>query len=180
MKIEKASGLKRALFVDRDNTLTYDTGYTFRLDDFAWKPGAIEGLKAFSEAEFLLFIITNQSGIGRGFFTEKDMHFFHERLCIEAANAGAPISDIAFCPHHPKAVIPELQGPCACRKPEPGMILQLAEKWQIDCSQSVVIGDKQSDLAAGHRAGCHSYLLEDEARLDKLAARLLLIHGTAT
>ena len=180
MKVEKASGLKRALFVDRDNTLTYDTGYTFRVEDFAWKPGAIKGLKAFAEAGFLLFIITNQGGIGRGFFTEDDMHFFHDRLCIEAANAGAPISDIAFCPHHPKAIIPNLQGPCACRKPKPGMILRLAKKWHVDRSQSVVIGDKQSDLAAGHRAGCHSYLLEDEARLDKLAARLLLIHGTAT
>ncbi len=180
MKAQQASSLKRALFVDRDNTLTYDTGYTFRLDDFAWKPGAIEGLKAFAKAEFLLFIITNQGGIGRGFFTEDDMHFYHDRLCIEAANAGAPISDIAFCPHHPKAVIPELQGPCTCRKPEPGMILQLAEKWHIDCSKSLVIGDKQSDLVAGHRAGCNSYLLEDDTRLDELAARLLPFHRTAT
>ena len=171
------SSLKAAVFLDRDNTLTHDMGYTYKLQDFAWKAGALEGLRCFADAGLLLFIITNQGGIGRGLFREADMHAFNDKLCSDAAQAGAPITDIAFCPHHPKAITAALRGPCDCRKPAAGMIFRLAKKWHIDCARSLVIGDRPSDVEAGNRAGCHSYLIDDEQRLDEVARRLLKMLG---
>jgi len=165
-----------AVFLDRDNTLTHDEGYTYKLQDFSWKAGALEGLKCFADAGLLLFIITNQGGIGRELFSEADMHAFNNKLCSDAAQAGAAITDIAFCPHHPKAITAALRGPCDCRKPAAGMIFQLAKKWHIDCTRSLVIGDRPSDVEAGNKAGCHSYLIDDSQRLDEFANQLLKIH----
>ena len=99
---------------------------------------------------------------------------------IGAAQAGAAITDIAFCPHHPKAITAALRGPCDCRKPAAGMIFKLAKKWHIDCARSLVIGDRPSDVEAGNKAGCHSYLIDDSQRLDEFANQLLKIHRPAS
>ena len=105
--------------------------------------------------------------IGRQNFTEAQMHEFHDKLLQETRRLGAEIKDIAFCPHHPLAVSEKLRTPCSCRKPKPGMIFGLAEKWQIDLRQSLVIGDKPSDIEAGQAAGCSSFLVgPDQSLLD--------------
>lgn len=166
---------KPAIFLDRDGTLVRDRGYTYRIEDFAWVTGAPEAIRKFHEAGFAIFVVTNQGGIGLGMFTEQDMHRFHSHLCIEAEKNGARITDIAFCMHHPNAIIPGHQTPCACRKPKPGMILGLASKWQIDLEQSILIGDKQSDVDAGVAAGCHTYRFDGDD-LDALARKVLSIH----
>ena len=156
-----------AVFLDRDDTILVDTGYMHELNDFAWRKGAEESLRLFYRLGLPIFVVTNQGGIGRGLFTEAQMHLFHEKLRAEARILGAEIKDIAFCPHHPLAVNEELRTPCRCRKPEPGMILALAEKWQIDLPRSFVIGDKQSDIGAGRAAGCASFLVgPDQSLLD--------------
>ena len=156
-----------AIFLDRDDTILMDTGYMHKLDDFAWRKGAEDSLRLFHQLGLPIFVITNQGGIGRGFFTETQMHAFHEKLFAEARILGAEIKDIALCPHHPLAVSEELRTPCKCRKPEPGMLLALAEKWQIDLPRSVVIGDKPSDIGAGQAVGCASFLVgPDQSLLD--------------
>ncbi len=164
-----------AIFLDRDNTLTVDKGYSFKIDEFKWVKGAPAALKAFFEAGLLVFVITNQGGIGRGFFTIDDMHKFHHHLMIMALEAGGSIQDIAYCPHHPKAVVNTLKTPCRCRKPEPGLFFDLSEKWKLDLRQSIMIGDKMSDMEAGKNAGCHTYLFEGDD-LGILAKQIIKTH----
>ena len=151
-----------AIFLDRDNTLTIDEGYNSEIEKFQWVTGAPLALKAFHDAGIPVFIVTNQGGIGRGLFTIKDMEMFHHHLQRMAQSIGGEIKDIAFCPHHPLAVTQQLKTPCRCRKPEPGLLFDLAEKWQLDLSRSVMVGDRISDVEAGQRAGCQSYLFNTE------------------
>ena len=160
---------KPAIFLDRDNTLIQDNGYIFEVEKFAWINGAAAALKRFHEANIPVFIVTNQGGIGRGIFSEDQMHHFNSHMIAAARNAGGFITDIAFCPHHPDAVTAELAQPCKCRKPEPGMLESLAQKWQIDLSASVMIGDRLSDIEAGQRAGCHALHLTADTNLPVLA-----------
>ena len=103
------------------------------------------------------------------------MHQFNDNLIDNANAAGGDIIDIAFCPHHPLALDPAMATLCRRRKPEPGLIIQLAEKWQIDLANSVMIGDRDSDVEAGQRAGMHSYLF-DKTDLDHLAKQVLASH----
>ena len=103
------------------------------------------------------------------------MQKFHQHLRKMVQSVGGLIQDIAFCPHHPLAVTEELKTPCRCRKPEPGLFFDLADKWQLDLRQSVMIGDRCSDVEAGQRAGCHSYLF-DGRDLNKLAQQIIFTH----
>ena len=167
--------LKPAIFLDRDNTLTIDRGYAFEIEKFQWVSGAPPALNAFQKAGIPVFVVTNQGGIGRGLFTLDDMHLFHRHLQRMAQSVGGEIRDIAFCPHHPLAVIDALKTPCRCRKPEPGLFFDLAQKWQLDLRQSVMIGDRCSDVEAGQRAGCHSYLF-DGGDLHQLAQQIIARH----
>jgi len=169
---------KAAIFLDRDETLNQDRGYIYDPAEFAWMPGAAAALRRFHTAGLPVFVVTNQGGIGRGMFTEAAMHQFNNHLIDNARAAGGDITDIAFCPHHPLAPDPAMATPCRCRKPEPGLIIQLAEKWQIDLANSVMIGDRDSDVEAGQRAGMHSYLF-DKTDLDNLAKQVLASHFPA-
>ncbi len=164
-----------AIFLDRDDTLNIDVRYTYRVSDFRWVQGAPDALRLFSEAGLDIFIVTNQGGIGRGLFTESDMHRFNNHLIAEAAILGGHIKDVAFCPHHPKAVTKALLTPCNCRKPGHKMISSLAEKWSLDLASSVMIGDRESDVAAGKAAGCHAYLF-DGTDLHELAKHVVAKH----
>lgn len=156
---------RAALFLDRDNTLVADNGYLHQISDFRWLDGAPDALRFARMLDIPVFIVTNQGGIGRGIFTTDEMHQFNAYLMTQAADAGAEIADIAYCPHHPQAIFPHLKTPCSCRKPEPGMLLSLAEKWQINLSSSVMIGDRQSDIEAGEAAGCITRLYHPEENL---------------
>lgn len=164
-----------AVFFDRDNTLTVDHGYTWKTEDFAWIPGAPQALALFHHHAIPCFIVTNQGGIGRGLFTETQMHSFNTLLCSEAKKAGGLIRDVAFCPHHPEAQSDTLRTPCTSRKPAPGMLLSLAAKWHLDLSASVMIGDRMSDVEAGKAAGCHAYLFDGDD-LEPLAKEVIARH----
>ena len=166
-----------AIFLDRDDTLNIDVQYTHKISDFCWVRGAPEALQLFSEAGLDVFIVTNQGGIGRGIFTESDMHRFNDHLIAEAAAKGGQIKDVAFCPHHPMAVTRNLLTPCPYRKPGHQMITDLAEKWSLNLAASVMIGDRESDVAAGKAAGCHTYLF-DGSNLHELARHVLGQHFT--
>ncbi len=166
---------KPAIFLDRDNTLIHDGGYVFEIDKFSWINGAAAALKRFHEANIQVFIVTNQGGIGRGIFSEDQMHHFNNHMISAAYRAGGCITDIAFCPHHPLSPNPEMAIKCCCRKPEPGLLFSLAQKWKIDLSASVMIGDRDSDVEAGQRAGTHSYLFNQNC-LDDLAKQVISTH----
>ena len=170
-----SSDRRGAVFLDRDNTLNVDDGHTWRIEDFAWVSGAPEALAIWHRAGIACFVVTNQGGIGKGLYSTAQMQAFNSHLCAEAARAGGLITDIAFCPHHPDAVSAALRAPSNRRKPEPGMILELAERWNIDLSASVMIGDRDSDVAAGRAAGCHAYLF-DGSDLAQLAHQVVARH----
>ena len=166
---------KPAIFFDRDNTLIQDNGYVFEIEKFAWIDGASAALKRFYDANIPVFIVTNQGGIGRGIFSEDQMQQFNNHLIVAARKAGGLITDIAFCPHHPLSLNPSMAAACRCRKPEPGLFFDLANKWQIDLSASVMIGDRDSDVEAGERAGMCAYLFTQN-NLDDLAKQVISIH----
>ena len=165
----------RAIFFDRDNTLTRDEGYCHRVDDFAWLDGVTKALRLLKDRQIPVFIVTNQGGIGRGIFTETQMHDFHHHLNTQATQEGGHITDIAFCPHHPLAE-DEAMRACQCRKPEIGMFLQLQKKWNITLSQSVMIGDRDSDVIAGKAAGMTAYLSDPTKPLDELIKMVIDKH----
>ena len=172
-----SAGKIPAVFLDRDSTLNVDHGYTHKVEDFAWMPGAPAALALFHRHGIACFIVTNQGGIGKGLYTEADMAAFNDHLCHEAEQAGGRITDIAFCASHPDATDTELRAPSPRRKPAPGMILELAEKWNIDLASSVMIGDRDSDVVAGQAAGCHAYLF-DGTDLAGLAREVVERHFT--
>jgi D-glycero-D-manno-heptose 1,7-bisphosphate phosphatase len=150
-----------ALFLDRDGVLNEDRGYVSRWEDFAWVPGAREAVAAFNRAGWLVIVVTNQSGVGRGYYTEADMHALHARMGEELARAGGHIDAFYFAPHHPEAPVESYRHPDPPdRKPNPGMILRALSEWSIDRACSVLVGDKTSDMEAATRAGIRGLLFQ--------------------
>jgi D-glycero-D-manno-heptose 1,7-bisphosphate phosphatase len=147
----------KAAFLDRDGVINEDFGYVGKIENFKFKEGIFELLKLLQELGYALFIVTNQSGIARSYYSEEDFYKLTEWMKNELKKRGIEIKDVEFCPHHP-----DFTGECECRKPKPGMILNLAEKYKIDLKNSIMIGDKKSDMEAAKRAGiCKTYLVED-------------------
>lgn len=162
-----------AVFFDRDGVLNVDHGYTYRQQDFEWMPGAIETIRYFNELEYLVFVITNQSGIARGFYTEQDVHDLHAFMNIELAKNGSHIDEFYYCPHHPQGKIIKYSFSCDCRKPEPGMLRQVLKKWDIDIQRSLMIGDRISDIQAAEAVGIKGYLLDDANLYEFVLARII-------
>lgn len=144
--------MNKAVFFDRDNTLIIDKNYMHKVEDLKFFPDTFSALKIIQDKDFKLFIVTNQSGIGRGFFTEKDMHIFHQELLSQFSQNHINIEEIVFCPHSP-------EDHCDCRKPSPKLINQLIDKYEIDSSNSYMIGDKLIDAEAGKNANCNGVLI---------------------
>lgn len=169
------SAPRPALFLDRDGVLNEDKGYVHRWDDFHWIPGAKAAIAAFNRAGWIVVVVTNQSGIGRGYYAEDDMHALHARMNAELAEAGARVDAIYFCPEHPQAPLERYRHPDPPnRKPNPGMILQALADWPIDRERSILIGDKPSDMEAATRAGIRGLLFEGGNLEDFLKAEALL------
>jgi D,D-heptose 1,7-bisphosphate phosphatase len=142
-----------AAFLDRDGVLNVDHGYVHRPQQLTWIPGAVDAVKWLNDRGLYVFVITNQAGVARGYFSEDDVCRFHWHLAGELRGAGANIDDFRFCPHHPEAVVIKYRAACHWRKPQPGMILDLMRHWPIVAHKSFVIGDKVSDLQAATAAG---------------------------
>ena len=151
--------LRPALFLDRDGVLNEDRGYVFRWEDFRWIPGAKAAVAAFNRAGWLVIVVTNQSGVGRGFYSEDDMRALHARMAQDLAEAGGQIDAFYHAPQHPDAPLEAYRHPDPPdRKPNPGMILRALSEWPIDRAASLLIGDKPSDLEAAERAGVRAAL----------------------
>jgi D-glycero-D-manno-heptose 1,7-bisphosphate phosphatase len=158
-EIVPAGPPKPALFLDRDGVLNEDRGYVHRWEDFRWIPGAKDAVAAFNRAGWLVIVVTNQSGVGRGYYTEDDMHGLHAHMAQELAAAGAHVDAWYFCPQHPDSRLERYRHPDPPRrKPNPGMILEALQEWPIDPAASLLIGDKPSDLEAALRAGIRGVL----------------------
>ena len=154
--------MRPAVFFDRDGVLNEDDGYAFDPDKIRWVEGAQQAVKAVNDAGYLAFVVTNQSGIARGFYEERHVRDLHEWMSRELAIVGAHIDAFEYCPHHPDGVIERYRALCNCRKPQPGMIRGLVERYAVDIDASFMIGDKQSDLAAAQAAGLAGYLFDGE------------------
>ena len=155
-----------AVFFDRDGVLNVDRGYIYRREELGWMPGAIETIKMLNERGYFVFVVTNQSGIARGFFQEDDVYQFHSYMAEEVEKRGAVIHSFYFCPHHPKGMVEEYSIVCHCRKPLPGLIEQACREWPVDLKGSFLIGGKQQDIGAANAAGIPGYLFSEGSLYD--------------
>jgi D-glycero-D-manno-heptose 1,7-bisphosphate phosphatase len=138
----------KALFLDRDGTINIEKNYVYKIEDFKFIDGIFEIISAYLNQGFLIIIITNQSGIARGYYTEDEYQKLTKWMINEFKTKGIDITKVYHCPHHPKVT-----GNCECRKPNPGMILKAINEFNINPANSILIGDKKSDILAGEKAG---------------------------
>lgn len=144
---------RKAAFLDRDGVINLDRAYVHRWDEFEFVPGAVEAMRRLREAGYTLVVVTNQSGLARGMYTEAQYQALTAQMRQALAEAGAEVAGVYHCPHHPKGKVPELAVDCDCRKPEPGMILQAAKDLGLSLADSIMVGDKPSDIRAARAAG---------------------------
>ena len=141
-----------AVFLDRDGTLNVEKDYVYRYEDWEWIPGAVEGMKKLARMGFRLVVVSNQSGIARGFYGVSDVQTLHHQVAQDLRGQGIDVAGFYFCPHGPS------EG-CDCRKPRPGLILQAEKDLKIDLAPSYMVGDKLIDVQAGQAAGVHPILV---------------------
>lgn len=149
---------KPAVFLDRDGVLNIDKGYVYRKEDFIWIDGAKEAVKLLNDLNFYVFVVTNQSGVARGYYTEDDIQKLHQWMNEELSKIGASVNGFYYCPHLPEALIEKYRVSCDCRKPAPGLILQAMNDWPIDKEKSFMIGDNNKDIEAAKNAGIKGHL----------------------
>jgi len=154
---------RRAVFLDRDGTITRDVGYTHRLEDLELLPNASQGLARMFALGYCLIITSNQSGVARGLFSEADVRAFHRALCALLEGDGVAIEGVYYCPFHPTEGRGEYRRESPLRKPGDGMLRLASAEHNLDLATSVAIGDKKSDVLAGQRAGCHTILVRTGA-----------------
>lgn len=147
----------KVAFLDRDGVINIDTGYVCRVEDFFYTDRCTDALKIFSAHGFRIIIITNQAGIARGYYSERDFQKLMNWLRMDLREYGIDLLDYFYCPHHPEGSVPEYRKLCGCRKPAPGLIAQAASKYSVDLKESFLVGDKKSDLEAARLAGVGKY-----------------------
>jgi D-glycero-D-manno-heptose 1,7-bisphosphate phosphatase len=150
---------ERAVFLDRDGVINVDRHYLHRIEDFEFIAGVPQALQRLQRAGWKLVVVTNQSGIARGLYTERDYQRLTQHMQALLAAAGVTLDAVLHCPHLPGGSVPAYRIECDCRKPAPGMLLQAARELKLDLARSVMVGDKDSDLQAGRSAGVARCLL---------------------
>ena len=162
-----------AAFFDRDGVFNADQGYVHKVEDLVWIKGGPQAVRRLNDLGYWVFVVTNQSGIGRGYYDEADMHAVHDALNDHLASAGARIDAYYWAPHHEQATLEHLRHPDhPDRKPNPGMLLKAMTAFPVDATRSFLIGDKDSDLEAARRAGIKGYLF-DGSDLDALVRSIV-------
>ncbi|RBP08091.1 HAD-IIIA family hydrolase [Rossellomorea aquimaris] len=152
--------MKKAVFLDRDGVInevkTERVTFVNRPEQFYFLEGVLEAIKLLTDSDFLIFVVTNQGGVGLGYLSHKQLQSIHDHMLREIEKAGGFIQEVSCCTHKPH------EG-CKCRKPEAGMLLDLARKHDIDIAQSYMVGDREVDIEAGRKAGCTTVLLSDSS-----------------
>ena len=151
--------MNKAIFLDRDGTINVEKHYLYRKEDFEFLPGVINALRSLQRAGYLLIIITNQSGIARGYYTEEDFQKLNDWMVSELKRQGVMIADVYYCPHLPDSQIPAYRKDCECRKPKLGMYRQAILDFNIQIGQSYAIGDKIRDCAICKETVCKGFLI---------------------
>ncbi|HET6421259.1 MAG TPA: D-glycero-beta-D-manno-heptose 1,7-bisphosphate 7-phosphatase [Geobacteraceae bacterium] len=149
-----AEGKNRAVFLDRDGTINVEKGYVHKIEDFEFIPGVPQAVRLLRDAGFLVIVVTNQSGVARGYYPLGAVHTLHRHMDAELAKHGAAVDAYYICPHHPEGEEQGYSMACGCRKPHPGMLMEAAKDFSIDLASSYMIGDHASDVEAAVRAGC--------------------------
>ena len=159
-KILKKKGLKKfnkrpSIFLDRDGTINHDKGYTYRYNEFKYKPYVLKGLKYLSKKKYLIFIVTNQAGIAKGKFKLSDLFKLHKKVKKNLHKKGIVINEIQYCPFHPRGIIKKYRKRTNLRKPGNLMIIKIFKKWKINYKNAFMIGDKKSDKIAAKKSGLY-------------------------
>jgi D-glycero-D-manno-heptose 1,7-bisphosphate phosphatase len=156
--------MSKAIFLDKDGTLIEDVPYNVDPHQMRLLPGVAKGLQAFNAAGYKLIVVSNQSGVARGYFPETALRGVERRLrelLLPEGEAGVALTGFYTCSHHPEAVLSQYRCDCTCRKPAPGLLLQAAAEHGIDLASSWMIGDILDDIEAGRRAGCRTVLIDN-------------------
>lgn len=148
--------MERALFLDRDGVINVEKDYLHKIEDFEFIDGIFKVCKYYQDLGYKIFVVTNQSGIARGYYSEDDFKLVTNWMINEFKVLGIYITNVYYCPHHP-----DITGDCECRKPMPGMLLQASKDFDIDLNSSIIIGDKERDIEAGINAGINTAYLFD-------------------
>ena len=145
--------MNKAVFLDRDGVINRkartEDAYVTRWDEMEILPGVEEAIVRLNQVDFRVIVVTNQRSVAKGLITARELDAIHQRMCEHLSNAGAKIDGVYYCPH-------ELEPPCGCRKPQPGMLLEAARVHDIDLTASWMIGDSEKDVEAGKKAGCRT------------------------
>jgi D-sedoheptulose 7-phosphate isomerase len=164
--VEKGVFARKAVFIDRDDTVAKDVPYCSRPEDLKLFPGVGSSIKRLNDAGYLVILVTNQSGVARGLFTLETLGKIHEKLRTDIAVDGGKLDAIYFCPHHPDEK-------CACRKPQLGLLHQATQDFDIDIAGSFVIGDSEHDVEMGRRAGCRTFRVNGEQDFNQAVDKIL-------
>jgi D-glycero-D-manno-heptose 1,7-bisphosphate phosphatase len=161
---------RKAVFLDRDGTLNRNTHYLIDFEDFELLPGVEKALLLLQDLNYRLFVVSNQSGVARGYFTSQAVESLHGKIAAHMAGRGVRLEELVFCPHHPEGTVAEYTRDCECRKPKAGMLRYLADKYDLDITESIMVGDSLSDALAGVNAGAKGVWLRPEKGPDSPAA----------
>jgi len=151
--------MNKAVFLDRDGTINVEKNYVHKIKDFEFLRGAVEGIKILNEHDFKVIVITNQSGIGRGYYEIKDVKKLHDFINVELNKHHAHIDAFYYCPHHPAEARGKYKITCKCRKPEAGLLEIAIKDFDLDRKKSFMVGDQKIDVEAGKKAGLITILL---------------------
>lgn len=150
---------KKGLFLDRDGVINIDKDYVYRIEDFEFIDGIFDVVRFFCEREYLPIVITNQAGIGRGYYTEQDFAILTNWMCKQFSLNGIEVANVYYCPFHPEHGVGQYKKQSYNRKPSPGMIMEAVKDFDINLNIAVLIGDKSSDIMAGKNAGVGTNIL---------------------
>ena len=151
--------MQKALFLDRDGVVNVEKDYLYKVEDFEFIDGIFDLITYYQQLDYKIFVVTNQSGIARNYYSENDFNNLTQWMISEFLKHNIKIEKVYFCPHHP-----DISGECSCRKPKPGMIIEAANSYDIDLEHSIMIGDKERDIEAGLNAGIKETYLFDESK----------------
>jgi len=151
--------MQKALFLDRDGVINVEKDYLYKVEDFEFIDGIFDLITYYQQLDYKIFVVTNQSGIARNYYSEDDLNNLTQWMVSEFLKHNIKIEKVYSCPHHP-----DISGKCSCRKPKPGMIIEAANSYDIDLEHSIMIGDKERDIEAGLNAGIKETYLFDESK----------------